>query len=71
MHKFDKEMYDYLIFNIYVYRAYGYVAIEKYEHALDDFRRAKRITPFALDKATRSSSCKATSALPRSLSLLY
>lgn len=50
--KFDKEMYDYLIFNIYVYRAYGYVAIEKYEHALDDFRRAKRITPFALDKAT-------------------
>ena len=43
--KFDKEMYDYLIFNIYVYRAYGYVAIEKYEHALDDFRRAKRITP--------------------------
>ena len=32
--KFNKEMYNYLIFNIYIYRSYGYVAIEKYEHAL-------------------------------------
>ncbi|MFM7852648.1 MAG: hypothetical protein ACKO96_12235 [Flammeovirgaceae bacterium] len=28
------------------------MAIEKYEHALDDFRRAKKISPFAIDKAT-------------------
>lgn len=50
--KFCKEMYEYLIFNIYVYRSYGYVAIEKYEHALEDLRKAKRISPYAMDKAT-------------------
>ena len=44
-------MYEYLIFNIYIYRSYGYVAIEKYEHALEDLRKAKRISPHALDKA--------------------
>ena len=27
----------------YIYRAYGYVAIEKYEVALSDIRKAKRI----------------------------
>jgi hypothetical protein len=42
-------MYDFLIFYIYVYRSYGYVAIEKYEHALDDLRKAKKINPSALD----------------------
>jgi len=36
-------MYDYLIFYIYIYRSYGYVAIEKYEHALEDLRKAKKI----------------------------
>jgi tetratricopeptide (TPR) repeat protein len=50
--KFCKEMYEYLIFNIYIYRSYGYVAIEKYEHALEDLRKAKRISPHAMDKAT-------------------
>lgn len=50
--KFCKEMYEYLIFNIYIYRSYGYVAIEKYEHALEDLRKAKRISPYAMDKAT-------------------
>jgi hypothetical protein len=34
--RFTKEMYEFLIFNIYIYRSYGYVAIEKYEHALED-----------------------------------
>jgi hypothetical protein len=41
--KFDREMYDYLIFQIYTYRSYGYVAIEKYEYALEDIARAKRL----------------------------
>ena len=50
--KFCKEMYEYLIFNIYIYRSYGYVAIEKYEHALEDLRKAKKIAPHAMDKAT-------------------
>lgn len=50
--KFCKEMYEYLIFNIYIYRSYGYVAIEKYEHALEDLRKAKKISPYAMDKAT-------------------
>lgn len=34
-------MYNYLILNIYIYRSYGYVAIEKYEHALSDLSKAK------------------------------
>jgi tetratricopeptide (TPR) repeat protein len=50
--KFTKEMYDYLVFNIYMYRSYGYVAIEKYEHALEDLRKAKKISPHGIDKAT-------------------
>jgi len=50
--KFTKEMYDYLVFNIYIYRSYGYVAIEKYEHALEDLRRAKKISPHSIDRAT-------------------
>jgi tetratricopeptide (TPR) repeat protein len=45
-------MYDFLILNIYIYRSYGYVAIEKYEHALDDLKKAKKINPKLLDKAT-------------------
>lgn len=45
-------MYDYLIFYIYVFRSYGYVAIEKYEHALEDLRKAKKIQPHAIDSAT-------------------
>lgn len=45
-------MYDYLVFNIYMYRSYGYVAIEKYEHALEDLRKAKKISPRGIDKAT-------------------
>ena len=49
--KFNQEQYDFLIFNIYVYRSYGYVAIEKYEHALEDLRKAKAISPTAIDKA--------------------
>jgi tetratricopeptide (TPR) repeat protein len=50
--KFTKEMYDYLVFNIYMYRSYGYVAIEKYEHALEDLRKAKKISPHSIDRAT-------------------
>jgi tetratricopeptide (TPR) repeat protein len=45
-------MYDFLIFNIYIYRSYGYVAIEKYEHALEDLKRAKKINPKGIDRAT-------------------
>jgi tetratricopeptide (TPR) repeat protein len=45
-------MYDFLIFNIYVYRSYGYVAIEKYEHALEDLKKAKKINPRGIDNAT-------------------
>ena len=33
---------DYLIHQILVYRAYGYVAIEKYEMAHEDIRRVKK-----------------------------
>jgi tetratricopeptide (TPR) repeat protein len=50
--KFTQEMYDYLIFNIHVYRSYGYVAIEKYEHALEDLKKAKKINPRGIDKST-------------------
>lgn len=50
--RFTQEMYDFLIFHIYTYRAYGYVAIEKYEHALEDLKLAKKINARALDKAT-------------------
>ena len=50
--KFSKENYDYLIFNIYLYRSYGYVAIEKYEHALEDLKKAKKISPHGIDRAT-------------------
>jgi tetratricopeptide (TPR) repeat protein len=50
--KFNKDMYNYLIFNIYIYRSYGYVAIEKYEHALQDLAKAKAINPKAIDRAS-------------------
>lgn len=50
--KFTSEMYDFLILNIYLFRSYGYVAIEKYEHALEDLRKAKKINPHYIDKAT-------------------
>lgn len=50
--RFTKEMYDFLIFNIYIYRSYGYVAIEKYEHALEDIKKAKKINPAQIDKAS-------------------
>jgi len=50
--KFTKEMYEFLIFNIYIYRSYGYVAIEKYEHALEDLKKAKKINPRGIDNAT-------------------
>ena len=45
-------MYNFLILNIYTYRSYGYVAIEKYEHVLEDLREAKRISASHIDKAT-------------------
>lgn len=45
-------MYDFLILNIYVYRSYGYVAIEKYEHALEDLKKAKKINPKYIDRST-------------------
>ena len=45
-------MYDFLILNIYLYRSYGYVAIEKYEHALDDLKKAKIIAPRGIDQAS-------------------
>lgn len=45
-------MYDYLIFNIYIYRSYGYVAIEKYEHALQDLNKAKQISPKSMHKSS-------------------
>ena len=35
-------MIEYLKHEVYVYRAYGYVAIEKYEVAIDDINRAKK-----------------------------
>jgi tetratricopeptide (TPR) repeat protein len=35
---------DYLKHQVYVYRAYGYVAIEKYEAAIDDIDRANKIS---------------------------
>ena len=41
--KKQKEQLDYLRHQSYIYRAYGYVAIEKYEVALSDIKRAKRI----------------------------
>lgn len=50
--RFTKEMYEFLIFNIYIYRSYGYVAIEKYEHALEDLKKAKKINYKLIDRAT-------------------
>lgn len=37
-----KAHQDYLIHQILIYRAYGYVAIEKYEMAHEDIRRVKK-----------------------------
>ena len=36
-------MIDYLKHQVYIYRAYGYVAIEKYEVAIDDINKAKKL----------------------------
>lgn len=41
---------DYLKHQSYLYRAYGYVAIEKYEVALQDIKKAKKLKK--LDAAT-------------------
>jgi hypothetical protein len=41
---------DFLKHQSFIYRAYGYVAIEKYEVALHDIKRAKKIAK--LDAAT-------------------
>lgn len=41
---------DYLKHQSYLYRAYGYVAIEKYEVALQDIKKAKKVGK--LDAAT-------------------
>jgi len=41
--KKDRAQLDYLRHQSYIYRAYGYVAIEKYEVALQDIKRAKKI----------------------------
>jgi len=38
----DKRMIEYLKHQVYIYRAYGYVAIEKYEVAIDDINKAKK-----------------------------
>lgn len=38
----EKAHRDYLIQQIYIFREYGYVAIEKYELAQDDIKRMKR-----------------------------
>lgn len=48
--KKDQKQLDYLKHQSYLYRAYGYVAIEKYEVALSDIRRARRLAK--LDGAT-------------------
>jgi hypothetical protein len=37
-------MVDYLVHQTYIYRSYGYVAIEKYELAIEDINKAKLIT---------------------------
>ena len=42
--KKDRAQLDYLRHQSYIYRAYGYVAIEKYEVALQDIKRAKKIS---------------------------
>eukprot|EP00350_Pseudokeronopsis_sp_OXSARD2_P006781 CAMPEP_0170566124 /NCGR_PEP_ID=MMETSP0211-20121228/79635_1 /TAXON_ID=311385 /ORGANISM="Pseudokeronopsis sp., Strain OXSARD2" /LENGTH=392 /DNA_ID=CAMNT_0010887207 /DNA_START=2076 /DNA_END=3254 /DNA_ORIENTATION=- len=39
----DKRMIEYLKHQVYIYRAYGYVAIEKYEVAIDDINKAKKL----------------------------
>ena len=41
--KKDQKQLDYLKHQAYIYRAYGYVAIEKYEIAMKDIRRAKKL----------------------------
>ena len=38
----DKQHSDYLIHQSLLFRAYGYVAIEKYELAQDDIKRVKK-----------------------------
>lgn len=48
--KKDQKQLDYLKHQSYIYRAYGYVAIEKYEIAMKDIRRAKKLAK--IDQAT-------------------
>ena len=38
--------HNYLIYHIYTYRAYGYVAIEKYENAIEDIRKSRKLHNF-------------------------
>lgn len=39
----DQKMRDYLTHQSLIYRSYGYVAIEKYEYAIEDINKAKKI----------------------------
>ena len=46
--KKDRKQIDYLKHEAFLYRAYGYVAIEKYEVALQDIKKAKKIAKLDL-----------------------
>ena len=46
--KKDRKQIDYLKHQAFLYRAYGYVAIEKYEVALQDIKKAKKIAKLDL-----------------------
>ena len=46
--KKDRKQIDYLKHQAFLYRAYGYVAIEKYEVALQDIKKAKKISKLDL-----------------------
>jgi len=39
----DHQFHNYLRHQVYIYRAYGYVAIEKYEQAIEDVKKAMAI----------------------------
>ncbi len=39
----DHQFHSYLKHQVYIYRAYGFVAIEKYEQAIDDIKKAVSI----------------------------
>ena len=36
----DHQFHNYLKHQVYIYRAYGFVAIEKYEQAIDDIKKS-------------------------------